>query len=118
MSEEQSTSKSLIQKEPNHYLGDMILCPNCEGTYVHHSDVIVYDRSEDAEEGLQVSVQGKEVNINREIEGCPSPRRHGLSIKVWCEHCHYKSVIHIVQHKGQTFVDTEVKEKMDMEEGI
>lgn len=85
--------------------GAELICPACGGNYLHHERVEVFDRGEDQEQGLHVSVNDAEVSIDTSLAGNPSARRHGLSIHFSCENCDAKPVLHVAQHKGNTFVD-------------
>jgi hypothetical protein len=78
-------------------------CPSCAGVYTHQGDVRVVMREEDAEHGLSVSVSRRQtVVVGTDVQGNPSPRRHGLSIEFLCETCHSVFGMDIYQHKGVT----------------
>lgn len=87
--------------------GCALKCPCCEGDYIHHRKISIFSRSEDAERGALVIVEGEEVTCNSssKLENNPSPRRDGMSIELWCEFCHSILQLNIFQHKGQTFFD-------------
>ena len=56
-------------------------CPVCEGEWLHHGRVEVFERPrEDAQDGLQVTVQGLQVQITTDLTGNPSARRDGLRL--------------------------------------
>ena len=77
----------------------------CGGDYLHHEQVEVFERAEDAQHGLHVLISGTSMAVGTDVaRGNPSPRRHGLTIKFTCEMCDRVSVLSIVQHKGQTFI--------------
>lgn len=81
-----------------------IKCPNCGSDYLHHDEVAVFFRDEDAQTGLAV-VTSKSKSISSDnISGNPSPRRSGLYINFWCEDCDAKPRMEIVQHKGITYM--------------
>ena len=83
----------------------VLLCPHCGGTYLHHGKVSIYEREEDQDNGLHVSVErGGTLSVDQDLSGNPSLRRHGLTIQFWCEICKANPELTIVQHKGQTFV--------------
>lgn len=87
-------------------------CGNCGHEHTHQEAVEVFDRNgEDSEKGRHVLVNArKEVHIDDNVEhGNPSDRRDGLKIYLTCEHCPYVSILKIWQHKGNTFIDTEVQ---------
>tara|TARA_Y100000310_G_C20667393_1_gene808356 strand:- start:1894 stop:2217 length:324 start_codon:yes stop_codon:yes gene_type:complete len=84
-------------------------CPSCHEnySYLHHETVEVFDPAqEDAEEGLHVRVpgEGEQVYIDRNLDGNPSLRRHGLTISFYCETCPARPVLCLVQHKGNTYI--------------
>lgn len=83
---------------------DSITCPQCGGAYLHHGEVVVYDRAgEDATTGSITSNetgQKKDAYMGRN----QSPRRGGLTIKFDCEECDAEPILAIVQHKGSTYV--------------
>ena len=80
-------------------------CAHCGGDYLHHYEVTVFERDEDAEEGLQVAILDGQVTISKDMTGNPSLRRHGISILLWCEDCGKNTGLEIAQHKGQTFIN-------------
>jgi hypothetical protein len=85
---------------------DILTCPSCGYTYMHHVGVEVFDRDrEDSETGLHLSVEpGGVVRMDTKQAGNPSSRRDGVRIYLWCEGCPEKSVLTIAQHKGLTLV--------------
>ncbi len=85
-----------------------LLCPNCGGEYLHHKYVDVWSRVEDEPSVQCVSVNGSVGDVPRTIEpsdNCPSLRRGAVSVRFWCEGCDAESVLEIIQHKGQTFIN-------------
>lgn len=93
-----------------------LLCPKCNGNNLHHSDVVVFTRNEDAERVRVVHVEGEDVThygISNDFSANPSSRRGAVSIHFWCENCHgdpettdtpiFK--LNIIQHKGTTYLD-------------
>ena len=79
-------------------------CPSCDGFYLHQGKVEIFNRSEDAETGTHVTAMGDDVQISRDLTGNPSSRRHGLTIHFDCENCSATVLMHVYQHKGNTFV--------------
>lgn len=78
-------------------------CPNCgEYGYLHHGEVTVYARQEDATKGLRVSITGQTVEIDTTLEGNPSLRRGGMRVAFSCEICSGLFTLSLSQHKGQT----------------
>jgi hypothetical protein len=104
----------------NFGLGDALLCPKCNGDYLHHDNIAVFNRREDAEMVRKTAIEGGLVSVasvENKTSGNPSGRRDGLSIDFWCETCgdaesdevirEYKR-LHILQHKGNTFLRWEI----------
>lgn len=85
--------------------GGELRCPSCGFHYLHHDKVEVFERGEDAENGLHVVVESGTVRTDTNLQRNPSSRRHGLSVHFWCEGCDAKPVMTLIQHKGNTFVD-------------
>jgi hypothetical protein len=76
---------------------------------LHHEDVEVWDRGEDAVFGNHVVISD-DVYINHIVShesGNPSMRRSGVQIAFICETCPAKVFLNIVQHKGNTFLEWE-----------
>lgn len=85
----------------------VLQCPACGGGSLHHSKVEVYERNEDAIEGLRVVVDEGTAKIDKKAGheyGNPSRRRDGVRIHFYCETCDDKSFLDIYQHKGTTFM--------------
>ena len=89
----------------NQGYGSVVICPSCGGTYIHHDRIEVFDRSEDSNTGLHVTVAAGKATTDTSQNENPSLRRDGISIHFWCENCDAKPVLNIVQHKGQTMID-------------
>jgi hypothetical protein len=88
-------------------LHDPLLCPKCGNDFLHHADVIVYDRREDADD-TRVTTIGATINVAmvpNARSGNPSSRRDGLAIEFECEGCHGQFELTIEQHKGQTYLN-------------
>lgn len=84
-------------------------CPNCEDTYLHQTEVLVFDRSEDNEQCTVTSVLNGRISsqaMPNELSGNPSSRRHAVVIRFVCEICGIGSSmdLRMSQHKGQTLV--------------
>ena len=81
-----------------------LLCPNCGDSWLHHEKVDVFERKEDEEKGLHVTIKGSEYFVDDDLTGNPSSRRNGLKVGFYCEMCDAISTLSISQHKGNTFV--------------
>jgi hypothetical protein len=90
-----------VRIDPN----DVLKCPSCDWSNLHHVSVEVFEREEDAMDGVHVQVRGKSVWVNDDLDGNPSPRRHGLLIHFACETCNALSLMQIMQHKGSTYME-------------
>lgn len=82
-------------------------CPSCGGEYLHHTTVEVYNRNEDGTHGQRTVVEEGVNNygltrVDNNVNGNPSPRRHGLVVNFYCEECEALPKLLIWQHKGST----------------
>ena len=91
-------------------------CPNCNGNYLHHFQVDTYDRDEDSTLGVHTLVTRKGVNVDSDMTGNPSIRRHGLTVNFYCEDCDHISTLSIHQHKGITYLNLESSEEIKVSE--
>lgn len=91
--------------------GDL-LCPLCQGNYLHHTEIQVFSRSqEDAIGGQFIGISHDRTVIegNSSMQANPSTRRDGLRIFFYCENCpetrrESPLILTIAQHKGQTYL--------------
>jgi hypothetical protein len=79
-----------------------LLCPSCDGDYLHHGAVEVWDRAEDAP-GSMARVENGTVTVAAKEAGFLG-RRGDVRILFNCEGCRAELELRIVQHKGQTFM--------------
>lgn len=90
---------------------NVLLCPHCGESYLHHDTVNVYSRYEDGVQTMHTEIdanfQTKTALVASSTVLNPSGRRGGLSIAFWCEICTGESTLTISQHKGRTFVNWE-----------
>lgn len=86
-------------------LGTVLLCPICKGEYLHHYKIEAYDREEDAEKGLHVSIERGTASTDQNLSRNPSHRRNGLMIMFSCEGCNGRPTLMVYQHKGSTYVN-------------
>ena len=105
----------MIRQEHNG-IGFGLECPHCGGTNLHHDEVIVFERREDADAGIRVLVSGVDrqddtdavrpcVSVDTSMFGNPSARRQGVHVGLWCEQCGERSALMIAQHKGETYLE-------------
>ena len=85
--------------------GGELKCPSCGSNYLHHEKVEVFERGEDEEKGLHVTIENGVAKTDTNLSGNPSARRHGLLIHFSCEGCKANPVLSLSQHKGNTWVD-------------
>lgn len=95
----------------------MLVCPRCKDHYLHQTDVMVFNRREDAEKAHLTSVvkdgptaMVTVADVDNGTSLNPSGRRHGLLIDFACESCDgeeskSKVTLAIYQHKGSTYLD-------------
>lgn len=87
-----------------------LLCPHCGNNYLHHAEVEVFTRHEDADKTLLTTVGYFNTNTawtDSEVLLNPSSRRGGIRIKFWCESCTHESYLTMAQHKGVTIMEWE-----------
>jgi hypothetical protein len=97
---------------------NILLCPQCNSNNLHQTIVTVFNRDEDGKHTEVTCVQAhtdtSTVLITDETTSNPSPRRHGMLIEFWCEHCfteregeyiHDKLILAMYQHKGLTLIE-------------
>lgn len=98
-------------------MGAQLQCPSCGSSYLTHQRVEVFERKEDNNRGLHVTVIGELVQTDTLMEGNPSRRRHGIAIHFVCEGGSAQPVLTIAQHKGYTFMDIAPSAPRGSEEG-
>ena len=77
---------------------------------MHHDCVEVFERNEDAATGVHATIEDGKAIVETALDGNPSARRHGLSVRFWCEHCDTKPLLTLAQHKGSTYLAWQVDE--------
>jgi uncharacterized protein YbaR (Trm112 family) len=89
---------------------DVLVCPGCRGSYLHHMRIRAYDRrcEDDARvvrTTIGVGVEGAQLERVENDHSNPSSRRDGIVIEFWCENCDRDPELTIVQQKGKTFIE-------------
>lgn len=83
---------------------DTLTCPQCGFDYMRHTELQDFRRNED-DARVRITVVDDRVvstyEIENDVSGNPSLRRHGLALKFMCEAGH-EQYLTIAQHKGQT----------------
>lgn len=86
---------------------DDLLCPRCGGNYLHHGSVIIRNRLKEDGPVEVIAITGVS-EVSRAAVPLAWGRRQDLTIGFACENCDGASeenlFLHIVQHKGQTFM--------------
>ena len=106
-SQPQSGRKVLLNYGQNCRVGDddVLHCPHCGGSYLHHESVTVYSRREDADQTHETRVADRLTEcgiVPSKLSANPSSRRDGVSITFSCEGCPTRLELTLAQHKGQT----------------
>jgi len=101
---------------------DAIDCPGCGENNLHQRGIEAFFREEDSPTGIHAIIDPLVQNINTKALQRPNPssRRDGIKILFDCEHCHGTQTyvdgsvhgphrsefyeMHIVQHKGSTYI--------------
>jgi uncharacterized protein YbaR (Trm112 family) len=98
--------------------GELLACPSCKDSYLHHANVHIWQRNEDQKEGtFIVSTRDETITSNNyPMDDCPSSRRSAVAIQFWCESCRNINQLNICQHKGQTFMEWEWISEIDPKE--
>jgi hypothetical protein len=85
----------------------ILLCPVCDGDYVHIDDVYVAGRPREDGELVPVSVDHRgqvREGTQAALQIPDAGRRHAFSLRGWCEICGGQFALEFKQHKGQTVV--------------
>jgi hypothetical protein len=86
-------------------------CPACGGIYLHHDEIKVFCRREDAETVTETTVSDLRCVVETTGgAGNPSCRRGGVTVQFWCETCSARPVLRIAQHKGSSLVSWDITE--------
>jgi hypothetical protein len=84
---------------------DILKCPSCDWSNLHHVGIEIFEREEDAIVGVHVQVEDKAVRIDDDLTGNPSARRDGMLIRFTCETCDATPILQMSQHKGSKYVE-------------
>lgn len=111
-------STSLVEVEASQWRS-LLKCPRCRSEYLHHGNVTVFNRNEDANLLRQTVVEQDRVetkSVLAMLTENPSPRRHGIAIAFLCEECSDDSDEHVLelsiwQHKGATHLGWRYSER-------
>ena len=81
-----------------------VKCPNCGSEYLTHGSVHIFNRREDSKEGVHFKIAANNCELDGDMLGNPSSRRHGLLIQFSCEGCDAGVFMCVAQQKGLTTV--------------
>ena len=101
----ETTTLPTVELAPDCGIGQELRCPRCGYTDLHHGQVTVFDRNEDAEMTAVTTVAAgfaKTHLLPSSQVGNPSSRRHGLAITFACDGCGDDLELTVAQHKGKT----------------
>lgn len=94
-----------MKKVKLHEDGDVLLCGNCNGMYLHMGYVDTYIRTtEDSETGNHTKVIGSKTERDDEMYGNPSERRDGVTLSFTCEDCNAVNFLSLAQNRGHTMI--------------
>lgn len=79
---------------------DALICPDCDGDYLHHKMVDVMSREKEDDKGVRVKCVGTKTEITS-INEIPY-RRDVIEIHMECELCGSDNTLQMVQDKGRT----------------
>jgi hypothetical protein len=85
----------------------VLACPNCSNSYLHHDKVEAWERNNNGEDnaGFVVTTTGESTTIKSvKDRGGFRGRRNDVRISFYCEDCDVKSCLVVEQHKGNTFL--------------
>lgn len=87
----------------------ILYCAGCGSAYLHQYRVEIYFRKAEGDAiGTHVDVKTGSIVCDEIMTTNPSPRRDGLRVIFFCEHCEAITVLTIFQHSGQTIAGLEV----------
>jgi hypothetical protein len=93
-------------------LDQTLKCPRCGHDYIHQVWTDVWEREEDAADGIHCCVTRDSVSVDKDaVHENPSERRQATEIMFQCEQCARYSPLAILQHKGHTLVKWETRER-------
>lgn len=89
---------------------DCILCPTCGNPYTHHIGVQSITRfCEDNPKGTNVTIRGHQVSFSNDAKTHnASSRRDSIIMRFYCEYGCDDFLVSIIQHKGITFIRSDV----------
>lgn len=85
-------------------VGELIGCPTCGGTYLHHTTVHVISRIAEDGPGVVASVESGKAMIRHFNGEHPSERRDSIKLAFQCESCSAPFYLKIIHHKGRTIL--------------
>lgn len=94
--------------------GNLLVCPCCGETYGTHVNTAYVSARREDREPQEIHVHGITGEVTR--EGIEAPigskigrgRRHRIALTGWCDGCHGEFAIIFTQHKGETYIETQL----------
>lgn len=112
------TKEGLPMVNSRDSVDNILECPCCGCSYLHHVGVELFNRNEDDESGEHIQLYVKESygwnnsniiapdhSIDNNMQSNPSLRRTGIIVKFACEDCGEIVDLCFAQHKGMTLTD-------------
>jgi hypothetical protein len=92
------------------WTNQVLCCPNCGSSYLHHGVITIYSSNEDDFISRTTVDPNGDVSVSRTDDGSnPSRRRDGASIAFACEECDRDTMeLTLSQHKGVTLTEWRV----------
>ena len=87
------------------YEYDSLMCPCCNGQWLHHDKVVIENRIKEDEDGYEITVVGETAIKKKKESRKIRNRRDNIYIHFYCELCSPEGlpfVFCIYQHKGFT----------------
>ena len=84
----------------------LLQCPLCNDLHAHVDEVTVIDRSS----VVTVKAEATGIATVHHPSGAYPGSRSTVALGVWCEDCGHTATLHFHQHKGMTYVTSEVAE--------
>lgn len=87
-----------------------LTCPHCGDEHLHHDHVEVLARPQEDGAGMRRIIRNRGGVISESSATIAADsklwngRRDELAIEFWCEGCESRSVLHLMQHKGETLL--------------
>lgn len=93
---------------------NLLMCPCCGTTYGPHVNMAYVSARREDREPEEIRVHGITGEVTR--DGMDAPvgskvgvgRRHRIALTGWCDQCQGEFAIIFTQHKGETYIETQI----------